>query len=108
MGFSAMKDAGHPLKNILTELSSGTDPLIDPSVLAVIEAWRKVVPPSLRPALCLEGLREGVLHLLVSHPAAAQQLQFQKEVLVEKMNRLLNKPLVRGIRVKVGSFPPHP
>lgn len=95
------------LKDIVSELTSGAESVIDPTVLAVIEAWQRVLPPSLRPVLCLEGFRDGLLFVLASHSVAAQQLQFQKDVLLAKMNRLLGKPLVTGIHVKTGFLSPH-
>jgi hypothetical protein len=94
-----------PIKNIVKELWTGGNSLIDPLVPAVIEAWSRVVPESLRPAICLEGIREGTLHLLVSNPVVGQQLQFLKESLREKINEILGRPIVKGIRVRPGSFP---
>jgi hypothetical protein len=97
-----------PIKSIVKELWTGGNSLIDPLVPAVIEAWSRVVPASLRPAICLEGIREGTLHLLVSNPVVGQQLQFLKESLREKINAILGGPIVKGIRVKAGSFPEMP
>jgi hypothetical protein len=97
-----------PFKDIVQDLWTGGNPLIDPLVPAVIKAWGQVIPLSLRPAICLEGIREGTLHLLVSNPVAGQQLQFLKESLREKMNKLLGGPVVKGIRIKTGAFPEMP
>jgi hypothetical protein len=97
-----------PFKDIVQDLWTGANPLIDPSVPAVIKAWSQVVPESLRPAICMEGIREGTLHLLVSNPVAGQQMQFLKESIREKMNRLLGGPVVKGIRIKTGAFPDIP
>jgi hypothetical protein len=94
-----------PFKDIVQDLWTGGDSLIDPLVPAVIKAWSRVVPESLRPAICLEGIREGTLHLLVSNPVVGQQLQFLKESIREKINEILGGPVVKGIRVKAGSFP---
>jgi hypothetical protein len=97
-----------PFKEIVQELWTGGNPLIDPLVPAVIKAWSQVVPESLRPAICLEGIRDGTLHLLVSNPVAGQQLQFLKESIREKINKLLGGPIVKGIRIKTGAFPEMP
>ena len=94
-----------PFKHIVQELWTGGNSLIDPLVPAVIEAWGLVVPESLRPAICLEGIREGTLLLLVSNPVVGQQLQFLKESIREKLNEILGGPIVKGIRIKPGAFP---
>ena len=94
-----------PVKNIIQDLLAGENPLIDPLVPALIEAWNRVVPESLRPSTCLEGIREGTLHLLVSNPVAGQQLQFLKDSLRDNINLILGKAVVKGIRIKSGSFP---
>jgi hypothetical protein len=91
-----------PLKSIVQELWVGDNPMIDPLVPAVIEAWGAVVPPSLRTGIYLEGFREGTLYLLVSNPAAGQQFQFLKESIKEKINAKMGKPVIKTIRMKPG------
>jgi len=95
-------------KDIVQELWTGGDTLIDPLVPALIKAWSQVIPASLRPSVCLEGLREGTLHLLVSNPVVGQHLQFTKESIQEKINQLLGGPVVKGIRVRTGTLPEIP
>lgn len=92
-----------PLKNVFEELWKGENPVLDPLVPSVIEAWCKVVPASLRSGIYLAGIRKGTLTLLVSNPAVGQQFQFLKESLQEKMNQLLGKPVIKVIRIKPGA-----
>lgn len=94
-----------PLKNVMQELLAGKDSLVDPLIPKVIEAWIRVVPESLRPGITLEGIREGSLCLLVSNPVAGQQFQFLKDSIREKINEILGKPVIKGIRIKPGSPP---
>jgi hypothetical protein len=94
-----------PVKKIIENLWAGENPLIDPLVPTVIEAWNRVVPGSLRPVTCLEGMREGILHILVSNPVAGQQLQLLKDSLRDEINEILGKVVVKGFRIKSGSFP---
>ena len=78
----------------------------DPVVPQVIELWSEMIPEALRPYLCLEGLKEGTLQVVVSNPAAAQQFQFLKESLRQEINRRLNQTLVKEVRLKTGQLPP--
>jgi hypothetical protein len=94
-----------PFKTIMLELLAGKDSFVDPLIPAVIEAWLRAVPESLRPGITLEGIREGTLCLLVSNPVAGQQFQFLKDSIREKINEILGEPVVKGIRLKPGSPP---
>jgi hypothetical protein len=78
---------------------------IDPVVPQVIELWTEMVPEALRPYICLEGLKDGTLQVVVSNPAAAQQFQFLKESLRQEINRRLNQNLVKEVRLKTGQLP---
>jgi hypothetical protein len=79
---------------------------IDPVVPQVIELWSEMIPEALRPYICLEGLKDGTLQVVVSNPAAAQQFQFLKESLRREINRRLNQTLVKEVRLKTGQLPP--
>lgn len=79
---------------------------IDPVVPQVIELWSEIIPDSLRPYTCLEGLKDGTLQVLVSNPSAAQQFQFLKESLRQEINRRLNQTVVKEVRLKTGHLPP--
>ena len=94
------------LKGILDELWRDKAPWVDPLIPQIIEAWKTVIPESLRAGLYLEGYREGTLYLLVSNPIAGQQFQFFKESCGERINALLNRPLVKRFRIRAGTPPP--
>ena len=79
---------------------------IDPVVPQVIELWSEMIPEALRPYICLEGLQDGTLQVVVSNPSAAQQFQFLKESLRQEINRRLNQTLVKEVRLKTGQLPP--
>jgi hypothetical protein len=91
-----------PLKAIVAELLEGDKSLFDPLIPAVIEAWGRAVPESLRRGMTMEGIREGTLHLSVTNPVIGQQFQFLKESVREKMNTLLGEMVVQRIMVKAG------
>jgi hypothetical protein len=91
-----------PLKAIVAELLEGDKSLVDPLIPAVIEAWGRAVPESLRRGMTMEGIREGTLHLAVTNPVIGQHFQFLKESVREKMNTLLGETVVKRIMVKAG------
>jgi hypothetical protein len=95
-----------PLGTILQGLISNGGLPIDPVVPQVIELWSEMIPEALRPYICLEGLKDGTLQVVVSNPAAAQQFQFLKESLRQEINRRLNQTLVKEVRLKTGQLPP--
>jgi hypothetical protein len=79
---------------------------IDPVVPQVIELWLEMIPEALRPYVCLEGIKDGTLQVVVSNPAAGQQFQYMKESLRQEINRRLNQNLVKEVRLKTGQLPP--
>jgi hypothetical protein len=101
-----MEKEAMALKGILDELWRDKAPWVDPLIPQIIEAWKKVIPQSLRSGLYLEGYREGTVYLLVSNPVAGQQFQFFKESCGERINVLLNQPLVKRFRIRAGTPPP--
>jgi hypothetical protein len=101
-----MKKKITPLSEILRDLVESGDLGLDPTVSRILEIWPGLVPAELRPFIVLEGLREGVLVVVASHPVAGQQLQFLKENLRGRINRALGRPLVKELRVKMGALPP--
>ncbi len=94
------------LGTILQGLINGGGLSIDPLVPQVIELWSEMIPEALRPYVCLEGLKDGILQVVVSNPAAAQQFQFLKESLRLGINRRLNQTMVKEVRLKTGHLPP--
>ncbi len=95
-----------PINEILRDLVEGGGLPLDPVVPLILEYWPRVVPESLRPFVSLDGLRDGVLVVLVSNPAAGQELQFLKEALRNQINQGLGRTVIQEVRVKMGALPP--
>ncbi|MCU0577973.1 MAG: DUF721 domain-containing protein [Desulfobacterota bacterium] len=95
-----------PLSEILRDLVEGAALGPDPAVLRLLEAWPGLLPEGLRPFVVLEGVREDVLVVTVSHPVAGQQMQFLREDLRRRVNQAVGRPLIRELRVKMGPLPP--
>ncbi|MBI5583876.1 MAG: DUF721 domain-containing protein [Deltaproteobacteria bacterium] len=101
-----MKKKITPLSEVLRDLIEGGALAPDPAVPQILEIWPRMVPESLRPFVCLEGLREGVLVVAVSHPVAGQQLQFLRENFRNRINQELGRPVIKELRLKMGALPP--
>lgn len=101
-----MKKKIASLGEILRKLTEGGELTLDPIIPAVLECWPQSIPDALRPHVCLEGIRDGVLVVLVSHPVAGQQLQFLKEQIRHQINQRVGCPAVRDLRIKAGPLPP--
>ena len=95
-----------PLHEVFQELITSGVLGPDPAVSRILEIWPSLLPEALRPFVLLEGVRDGVLVVLVGHPVAGQQMQFIKEDLRGRINRALGRTLIRELRVKMGPLPP--
>jgi predicted nucleic acid-binding Zn ribbon protein len=64
--------------------------------------WNEVVGPAIARNAQPEKSRNGTLFIKVSSPVWMQQLQFMKEMIVDKLNQKLKAPLVKNIFFMVG------
>jgi hypothetical protein len=95
-----------PIGKILQRFWEDKNPLVDPLIPRILQAWQEAVPQSLRSGLYLERFQGGILHVLISNPVAGQQFQFIKETTCQTINAHLGIPLVKGVRLKAGAPPP--
>jgi predicted nucleic acid-binding Zn ribbon protein len=66
-------------------------------------AWALAVGESGRPATRVEGLRRGVLSVIVAHPTLLEELaSFQKPELLASLRRSLGGASIHDIRFRVG------
>ena len=64
--------------------------------------WNEVVGAAIARNAQPEKIRNGTLFVKVSSPVWMQQLQFMKEMIVEKLNQRLNGEIVKNIFFMVG------
>jgi hypothetical protein len=66
------------------------------------DAWGEIVGNTIAQYSQPENIKNGLLVVKVSDPIWMQQLQFMKEIIIEKTNERLKKPLVKKIYLKIG------
>ena len=64
--------------------------------------WNEIVGPTIARNAQPEKIRNGTLFVKVSSPVWMQQLQFMKEMIVEKLNHRLECDIVKNIFFMVG------
>jgi len=66
--------------------------------------WNNVVGPTVARNAQPEKIRNGILFVKVTSPVWMQQLQYMKDLIVEKLNQRLGTDLVKKIFFVVGRF----
>jgi len=74
----------------------------------VFAVWDACVGEAVAAHAQPESIRQGRLLVTVSDPAWSHQLQFLKDDLKQKLNRLLGRAVVGEIRFRVGQIKPKP
>lgn len=65
-------------------------------------AWAEAVGPALVGQTRLGAVKRGVLEVIVAGSPAVQELQFQKERIVRRLQELLPDEKIRDLRCRVG------
>jgi len=67
-------------------------------------AWSKVVPEMLRSGSRAGLVRRGVLEVVVTHSALAQEMGFHKREVVTRLQQLVPSEGITDIRCRVGTL----
>ena len=67
------------------------------------EAWRKAAGEELCKETRPGQIKNGVLEVLVRHPAVVQELTFMKAKLVKKLSQLIPDLRIRDLKFRVGA-----
>lgn len=70
----------------------------------VMRAWREIVGDQLADKCVLERYDKGTLWIAASGNAWAQEIRFQKTIILERMNEMAGENLFSNLRV--GTRPP--
>lgn len=68
------------------------------------KGWASLVGDQIAKNCRPERIKDGILFLKVSSPVWAQQLQFMKGMVIEKVNRFMGDKGVKELRFRVGMF----
>ena len=89
-----MQHIGGPLKIFLK--SSGLEKGV--AQQNAMEAWANVVGENVSKNAVPVDVQHGILTIKTETPAWRQELHFQKKIIVEKLNKKLNKKVIKDIR----------
>lgn len=67
------------------------------------DAWDQVIDPQLRTRTRVGTIRNGSLEVIVDSAVVHQQLEFQKQTLLNQLRDRLQNPQLKQIRFRVGS-----
>jgi hypothetical protein len=68
----------------------------------VTRAWLEVVPPNLQGQCRLNGIRHGVLHIIVSSPAYLFELQMCQQELLQHLQQSCSSVRLQQIKYRLG------
>ncbi|MBW2220021.1 MAG: DUF721 domain-containing protein [Deltaproteobacteria bacterium] len=91
---------GSLIENIITNIR----PESDKKMMGIWKVWKRAVGDVIASNAQPEAFKGGLLIVKVSGSVWAQQLQFQKRELIQKINEALDSELVKDIRFKIGSL----
>ena len=74
----------------------------------LLDLWTRAVGPQIAARTLPETLKRGTLHVRVSAPVWLHQLQFLKEEILGKVNRLTGKEEIRTLYFSIGEIPSPP
>ncbi len=96
------------LGNILPGVLKKHNITIDSEEQRLRDVWRKAVGPQISAQTRPDRLKRNTLFVKVSSSAWMQQLHLLKSEIVEKINQLLEKELVKDIHYSIGEIPAVP
>ena len=67
-------------------------------------AWREAVGPTLAAFTRAGNLRRGALEVLVANSALLQEITFQKQAVLGRLQALLPDQKIRDLRFKIGTL----
>jgi hypothetical protein len=98
-----------PIHSILEKTLKGLEIDLPIRSYSIWKAWKEIVGEAVAGQTQPRAIRNRILFIDVSHSTWAQQLQFLKPTLLEKINAFLGETHIQDIRFKLGKISPtHP
>lgn len=93
------------LGNVLTGILKKHNIFFDSEEQRLLEVWQKAVGPQISVQTRPDRLKRNTLFVKVSSSVWMHQLHILKQDIIEKINRLLTKDLVKNIHFSIGDIP---
>ena len=74
----------------------------------LLDLWTEAVGPQIAARTLPEAIKRGTLYIRVSSPVWLHQLQFLKEEILGKVNKLSGKEEIRSLHLSIGEVPSPP
>jgi len=94
------------LGNVLQGILKKHNIFFDSEEQHLLEVWRKAVGPKISVQTRPDRLKRNTLFIKVSSSVWMQQLHILKSEIMEKINQLLGKELIKNIHFSIGEIPP--
>ena len=93
------------LGNVLQGILRKHNIFFDSEEQRLLEVWQKAVGPQISVQTRPDRLKRNTLFIKVSSSVWMQQLHILKQEIIEKLNQLLGKELIRNIHFSIGEIP---
>jgi hypothetical protein len=91
-----------PIADVLSELMARRGYACVRSTASLKQAWNEAAGELLAGQSRLGAVRRGVMEVVVAHSTLAQEVSYQKAMLIERLATLLPDQRIRDLRVRVG------
>ncbi len=92
-----------PLAAVLERVLKAPDKKLDPEIDRIFSVWDQCVGMDIAEEAQPDSYKNGMLMVKVSSAPWSQQLEFEKIMIMDRLNQALGKRLVSGIRFKTGT-----
>ena len=93
------------LGNVLQSILKKHNIFFDSEEQRLLEVWQKAVGPNISVQTRPDKLKRNTLFVKVSSSVWMQQLHILKQEIIEKINELLGKELIKNVHFSIGEIP---
>jgi len=94
------------LGNVLTGILKKHNIFLDSEEQRLLDVWQKAVGPQISVQTRPDRLKRNTLFVKVSSSVWMHQLHILKQDIIERINQLLEKDLIKNIHFSIGDIPP--
>ncbi|MBI9074378.1 MAG: DUF721 domain-containing protein [Desulfatibacillum sp.] len=99
-----VKKIPEELSAILERILGATDKQLNPEIDRIFSLWDQSVGPEIAANAQPDSFKNGMLMVKVSSAPWSQQLEYEKSLIIDRINVAVGKRLVTEIRFKTGSI----